>query len=310
MSSEAMEYAIGIDGGGTKTHLLAADRDMRVLFEAVGGSSNLTCNSGAAVAENLNSLLERFTAESGLSLADCRGLCLGSAGAGRASSRDELRAILEKALPNVRVAVTDDAESALAGGTEHGSGILLVSGTGSICYAKNERGETCRVGGWGHVLGDEGSGYDMACRILRAVARAWDGRGQATVLTGLVEKLWSVSGMDALIDSVYRSGKGKTEIAALAVLCDIAYNDKDKVAFEIVEACACGLAEMALTAAAVFPGYGSIPCVFAGSLLIKSENLRAHLARRLREQEPAMRLLPCVHDAAWGCAKLAWQHTA
>lgn len=305
-----MKYVIGIDGGGTKTHLLAAGEQMRTLFESFGGSSNLTCLSKEAVQHNLTDLLGRFFSDSGLPPGDCVSLCLGSAGAGRETARRDLEQMLRAALPapSCAIRVTDDAESALTGGADNGCGVLLIAGTGSICYGKNSRGTACRVGGWGHVMGDEGSGYDMASRILRAVARAWDGRDAPTALTQLVLDHWRLTGIDGLMDAVYRSGKGKSEIASLAFLCDIAYHKKDITAIRIVEECAASLAEFAAAADARLhlPGE-ELPCVYAGSLLEKSQPLRNHLKNKLREKCPGMELRPCAHDAAWGCARLAWR---
>lgn len=305
-----MQYVIGIDGGGTKTRLFAMDRRMGLLYEARGGSSNLTSCGSEAVRKNLTDLLQRAITESGLDPAECAGICLGSAGAGRESARQELRDILREAWDFGPILVTDDAESALAGGTADGCGILLAAGTGSICYGKNNRGQARRVGGWGHIAGDEGSGYAMACQILQAVFRAWDGREPATQLTGLVLEHWGLRDMDGLVDCVYRSGKGKSGIASLAPLCDLAYEAGDRAAHRIIERCARDLAEMALTASALFAEGTKISCVYTGSLLTKSVPLRTQLEALLGKVRPEIALSPCLHDAAWGCARLAWDHAA
>lgn len=301
-----MEYVIGIDGGGTKTHLVAADKTMEILYEGYGGSSNLTSLSSGEVNQNLSELLGNFFESGRFSPEECTCLCLGTAGAGRETARSELKTMLRRWVG--QVLVTDDAQSALAGATETGSGILLIAGTGSICYARNQYGESHRTGGWGHIAGDEGSGYDMACQILRAVVRAADGRGSETQLTDLVMDFWSLKGIDQLIDALYRSGKGKSEIAALAILCDRAYDKQDETAFQIMERCAAGLAEMVVAAAEVFREEEYIPCICSGGLLEKSRYLKFHLRRQLELKKPAVRLEPRLHNAAWGCARLAWNH--
>ena len=303
-----MNYVIGIDGGGTKTRCVAMDRRMNLLWEGRGGSSNLNSLPREEVEQNLAQLLESLFQGSGLSREDCACLCLGTAGAGRESVREELKDLLEQRLEGASILVTDDAQSTLRGATADGWGILLIGGTGSICFARNRRGQTCRVGGWGHIAGDEGSGYDMGCQILRAVVRQADGRGPKTLLTDLVMDAWSLQGVDQLIDTLYRSGKGKTEIAALAILCDVAYDKEDKTAFQIMENCAVSLAEMAETAARLFPEKGTVPCVCSGSLLEKSRYLKFHLRRQLEWKRPQIRITTSLHDAAWGCARLAWDH--
>lgn len=306
----AMEYVIGIDGGGTKAHLLAADRHMNAFCELMGKSTNLTSNPPQLVEENLLRLLAEFFAQTGCCPGDCRGVYLGSAGAGRASTENTLLAMLRRAGFEKNVTVGSDAAGALAGGLHSGFGLLLIAGTGSICYGRGPSGEICRAGGWGHILGDEGSGYDAACRILRAVARARDGRGSATILDEMVMEYWSLDGMDALMDCVYRSGKGKTEIAALAILLDLAYKEGDTVAAGIMEDCAQGLAELVAAAARSFQKLygegGAIPCACSGGMLEKSAYLRACLREILAERLPHVSLVLPEHSAAWGCASLAW----
>lgn len=298
-----MEYVIGIDGGATKTHCAAFDREMTVLGEAFGGSSNLTSLSREQVRGNLRELLARFFQESGLSPRDCACLCLGSAGAGRQSARTELEAILGELLPGAELLVTDDAVSALTGGTGGGPGVLLISGTGSICLGRDGAGRTRRAGGWGHVMGDEGSGYDMARRMLRAIVRAQDGREEPTLLRELVFAHWELSTVDQLVERVY--SKGKSEIASLAFLCDIGYDKGDKAARHIVKACADQLAELARAVRAGLSLPQEVPCLGAGSVLEKSACLRACLEERLGAE-----LTPCRHGAVWGCGRLAWEKGA
>ncbi len=302
-----MEYVIGMYGGGTKTHLVAADRKMNILYETKGESSNLTSNSPAAVDTNLSSLLLKFRQESGLSPAQCQGVCLGSAGAGRDSAKKMLQDFLRNAGISSSIYVTTDAEGALYGGTETGYGLLLIAGTGSICYGRDCTGKVCRVGGWGHVMGDEGSGFDMSRRMLQAVAKAWDGRRSPTVLTELILKQWGLRDMDDLVDCLYHRNKGKSDIAALAFLCDLAYKKGDGAAFEIMDACAKELAELVKTAGNAFFKDPQVMCVYAGSLITKSPYLLHHLCRMLDGNHPKILFTQPKQNAAWGCAKLMWE---
>ena len=199
------------------------------------------------------------------------------------------------------VTVGSDAAGALAGGLRSGFGLLLIAGTGSICYGRGPSGEICRAGGWGHILETRGSGYDAACRILRAVARARDGRGSATILDEMVMEYWSLDGMDALMDCVYRSGKGKTEIAALAILLDLAYKEGDTVAAGIMEDCAQGLAELVAAAARSFQKLygegGAIPCACSGGMLENPPIFRHACGKFWRK---GFRMFPCSTRAQRG----------
>ena len=265
-----------------------------------------SCGSGS-----FNHLFRSFFAESGLPPENGVYLYMGSAGAGRESARSELRGALKNLFHIAAFMSPMMRKGPLPEAVNPGKGILLIAGTCSFCYGKNSRGETCHTGGWGYIMGDEGSGYEMACEILRAVAKAWDGRGKPTVLTELVMEYWHLTGMDELMDCVYRSGKGKSELASLAFLCDIAYDKGDIAAYQIMEKAAGVLSDMVTAASKKLKGdLEKLPCIYTGSLLTESRHLKHHLEEKLLSRCPDMKLHPCKHHAAWGCAALAWRQAA
>ena len=110
-------------------------------------------------------------------------ICLGIAGVDRASDEAVVRSIMRRIGYKARILVVNDALIALQAGVGDAAGIVIVSGTGSIAYGRNDQGEAARAGGWGYVLGDEGSGYWIGRLALRAVVRHADGRGRVTSLT-------------------------------------------------------------------------------------------------------------------------------
>ena len=86
--------------------------------------------------------------------------------------------------------LTHDAHIALVGGAGKQEGVIIISGTGAIAYGINAHGKEARASGWGYLIGDEGSGYDIAIKGLQAVARAADGRDAPTELTdGILNRL-------------------------------------------------------------------------------------------------------------------------
>jgi N-acetylglucosamine kinase-like BadF-type ATPase len=123
--------------------------------------------------------------------------------------------------------VVNDAELVMAGGTPDGWGVALISGTGSVCLGRTREGRTARVGGWGPLLGDEGSGYDIAMRALRVATQAADGRAQAPALLKAVLEHWSLKEPGALIHYVHAPERTAAELAGLAtaVLSLAARND-------------------------------------------------------------------------------------
>ena len=303
-----MEYVIGIDGGGTKTRLIAAGRGMELLYEAFGGGTGLSSLPEDVVRHNLLVLIENFFAKSGLPRSGCRGVCVGSAGAGRRNARKKLEEILNGVLPGFPLLVTTDARGALRGGADSGVGLLLLAVTGSICYGMYEAGDTWRAGGCGHIMGDEGSGYDMSRKILQAVACQADGRGKPTALTELVLEHWKLSGVDELVEELYYGKNQNCDVAGLAFLCDIAYNKGDRTALRIMREVAASLRKLAIVAAEkLWEPESPVRCVCAGGLLENSPNLKAHVREELERKRPNITVTSPQYCAAWGCAALAWE---
>src|SRR5207253_2086911 len=131
---------------------------------------------------NLDDAVSRAFASAGLGRARVAGACLGLAGAGRPEDQAVIADWAARIDLAAHVEVTGDAPLLLAAGTPDGWGAALIAGTGSMALVRDRAGRTARAGGWGHLLGDEGSGYALVVSALQACARAADGRGPATAL--------------------------------------------------------------------------------------------------------------------------------
>ena len=112
---------------------------------------------------------------------------------------------------------------------------MIICGTGSIAYGRNARNQAARAGGWGHVLGDEGSGYWIGRQALRAVARAADGRGPATALTPRLLTHFAVARPSDLIGEIYERQVRHHTLARLARVVQQARDEGDEVATQILE---------------------------------------------------------------------------
>src|SRR6266550_1894536 len=172
---------VGVDGGGSKTHAVVLDANFAIVGEGNAGPSNPLrvgiANAAAAIREAIDGACE----VAHLRRTDLMAAEIGLAGA----SRKELTARMREALLGLgigEIVVVGDADIALYGATEGEPGLILISGTGSICCGINSRGKRICEGGWGPVAGDEGGGSWIARRALRAIAHAADGRGAVTTL--------------------------------------------------------------------------------------------------------------------------------
>ncbi len=208
---------IGVDGGGTKTVGVLVDGQGHVLARAVADSSNLQVVGGETLGRVISDLVNQLRMQAGQSQ-PVGHLYAGLAGAGRPADRKTILAVLESKRLAEKITVDTDASAALAGAFAGGPGIIVISGTGAICFGKDSQGALYRCGGWGYLLGDEGSGYYIGQQALIAALKDWDGRGPKTSLRPAIEAKYSAPSIDLLISSIYSGKIDRTEIASLAPL--------------------------------------------------------------------------------------------
>ena len=223
---------IGIDAGATKTECLLADEKGTVLAKARGNGLNLQLFSEDEVEFALASLASEVLNAQKTGSADA--LCIGMAGAGRERDFRTMKRILGRLGVARENLVTHDAAIALVAGTGERFGVVLIVGTGAAAYGVDRGGREARAGGWGPLLGDEGSGYWMGLRALRAVMRAYDGRAGETLLTRPILEQLGVDHAEALVHRVYRE-LAREEIAALAPLVQQAADLGDGEAQAIID---------------------------------------------------------------------------
>jgi N-acetylglucosamine kinase-like BadF-type ATPase len=188
-----------------------------------------------------------------------------------------------------------------------GPGVLVVAGTGSIAWARALDGTTVRVGGWGQLLGDEGSGYDIGLSGLRAVARAADGRGEPTALTDAIPDHLGLAAPDALI--AWAAAASKAQIAALAPIVLRCADGGDAAALALRSAAVDALVELVATAARRVDA-NAPQVALAGGLIAGDGPLRAHVSEALRRRLPQARVSDRPVDAALGAARIARTLTA
>lgn len=212
------ELILGIDGGGSKTRALLADHSGAVLGVGTAGSSNYQSAGFAAATGALQMAIAAARQQAGVERASSSiaAACFGLSGV----DRPDDQALFERWLGTQPIArrwtIVNDAELVLAAGTPDGWGAALICGTGSICYGRAPDGRTTRAGGWGYLLGDEGSGYDIGVQALRLATQTADGRADAQALLRMVLDEWQLDEPFALIGYVYRPEMTRATIAALA----------------------------------------------------------------------------------------------
>jgi N-acetylmuramic acid 6-phosphate etherase len=301
------ELVLGFDGGGSHTVAYLATRQnghWAVLGRGEGGPSNRQVVGTAAALAALDEATERAFTAAGRERCEVRSACLGLAGAGRSRDQDVIREWAARVHLAGSVQVIEDAALLLAAGTPNGWGVAVVAGTGSMAYARSAEGQTARAGGWGPLLGDEGSGYAIALAGLRAAARAADGRGQPTLLTDRLLAAYGLSRPEELIGAVYRGGD-RAALAALAPAVLDAAESGDPVAEHIVRDAACELAAAVAAAARKLALGKTFPVAVAGGLFAASPGYRERFLTALDDRGLTADPVSLVTEPAEGAVRLA-----
>jgi N-acetylmuramic acid 6-phosphate etherase len=227
----ANEILLAIDGGGTKTEVVAFCRDGTVLTQLFLPASLNPNGAEVPMAEVLGEVFQRLSVR--ISMPAVSAVVVGVAGGEHASVQAQVQDLLGAQFSDaVRVHVIHDAVAALWSGLAHVPGLVLIAGTGSVAFGLDAQGQPFRVGGWGYLIGDDGGGYDLGKRALRAVTDQFDGVGPHTILTERILSSWAVATVPDLVPLIYQPGKSR--IASLARLVCEATRDGDAVARGIV----------------------------------------------------------------------------
>lgn len=271
-----MSFYAGIDGGGTGSRFVCADENGKEIYSGNGPALNGNGLSDQAFEENIRSILQSITEKAG-SPRDCIGLAIGSAGISNAKIINGYeKAMSEYGFRNYRI--YGDHETAFSAAFPEQHGILLISGTGSLCFGKRPDGMSARAGGYGHLIDDKGSAYDISIRILEAVVRAEDGRGENTVFRELVFERLGIKDTRELIGYIYSKDTNKGDIAALAPLLSEGIKRGDPVAVAIEDVVVDELNSL-ISAVKKRLGFGSEVALW-GSVLQKNDHIREKLEKR------------------------------
>lgn len=238
----AEQLYVAIDGGGSKTDVALLDRKGHVLKRIIGEASNVNDIGIARVEKRLIKLLDELLAGCGGRDARIERVFAGMSGGGLKSNQKLLQRALHKLLPGAQhIRNGGDGLNALAAGLGYEDGMVMIAGTGSIVYIKSA-GQIHQVGGWGYLLGDEGSGYCIGAAVLKAALKSIDGRISSSIMLDLIEDKLGCGLVDA-IPIIYE--KGKSYIAGFAPIAFHAAECGDPAASAILDEAAMELAGMA-----------------------------------------------------------------
>jgi N-acetylglucosamine kinase-like BadF-type ATPase len=296
-------HVLGIDAGGTKTVCYLATANGEIVGEGRRGGANLQSHGELEVEKVLHAVIEEAIGDRPILPA---AVCLGLAGVDRPDDDHIVRAIMRRLGYRSHLLVVNDAFVALVAGVGDEPGVVLIAGTGSIAYGVNEHGYAARAGGWGYVLGDEGSGYWIGREALIAVVREADGRGPRTRLTPLVLEHFGLSQPNGLVREIYDKGLHRQAIAALGLEVERARSEGDVVAAEILRGASLELTRASTTVIERLQMRGkTFQMVLSGSMFRLIPWLVEDVSTRLSEVAPRTTVQRLEVEPAMGAVHLA-----
>lgn len=223
----------GIDAGGTSTKGILIDESGDILVRETAGPANVQVVGFERAVKEIQKVIEKLLAYSDISEINILGI--GIAGAGDQKDIEHIEGILNSLNKVDKVFITNDANIALLGAHEGASGIVLIAGTGSIAYGIDKNGKLIRAGGWGPILGDEGSGYWMGLEALKTIVKAEDERGPDTLLTYKIINYFNISSLRELVTLIHQKKVTRSSVAALVPLIIESAKEGDKAAKDIID---------------------------------------------------------------------------
>jgi N-acetylmuramic acid 6-phosphate etherase len=297
---------LGIECGATHSiAILTQDgADKAVQYEAGPANVRLLKDSELiAHFKKISAFHEKKVAPSAVAIA--------MAGARTQADKDRILKAAAKVWPGASTYATNDLETAIAAAEAPGgkqlTRVLILSGTGSCCFGRTVNGKSERVGGWGHFIGDKGSGYEIGLRALKAVVYYYDHDGVWPALGQRILRFLQLNEPNDLIGWVQNASKD--QVASIAILVFAAWHKKDKIATDILEAAAASLACDGAACAAKLVAKGTpVQFVLAGSVLLKQPDFSKQIERQLKKLWPKAIVTPLTRASVWGAVELAKQH--
>lgn len=301
---------LGLDGGGTKTKAVLIDEKRKVFGNGFSGGSNANILGFKKAIDNLKIAVNQSLRNHIIS--DVASICFAIAGINTANDKSAWEKEIKKdqTLSKIpKLILINDSLAALRAGTNDKNAIVIIAGTGSNCYGRNENGHEARSGGLDWILSDEGSAYAIGLEILHRTVQALDGRGTKTILTNLLFEKLKIKNLDQLHQMVYQKPWNKSDIASIAPLAQIAADKGDQIAKSIVIKTASDLAEMVKAVATKLNlKENTYPIVYTGSVFKVQKTLFKEFQDQVRKFSPKAKFVEPKVDSATGAAYLAMKN--
>jgi glucosamine kinase len=302
-----VRYFLGIDGGGTKTTCAVGD-DSSLLAAATAGPSNIVRVGEARARESLHQAVRQACAAAGITPEQVARTCVGGSGAARRELAGIVRSILAEILPGA-IEVVGDMETALEAAFDGGPGVMVIAGTGSIAYGRDQQGRTARAGGWGFAVGDQGSAHWIGREAVSAVLKASD-QDTRTESSSLVQALFRAWGVASIAD-LARAGNSIPPPDFAALFPAVAASS-DELAKQVLRNAGRELAQVAaVVISRLFEDKAAtVPVGMTGGVFRHAELVRQVFYNELRGLDSRVNVMPQVVEPVGGALRMARRATA
>ncbi|MFQ5605146.1 MAG: N-acetylglucosamine kinase [bacterium] len=299
-------YYLGIDGGGSKTSGILCDAKGKMLKTLTKGAGNIAVLAEKQVVQLLNEMVFELLEE--IQVEQIKWATCGFAGAGREKEKNLVGQIIRE-IGIRNFTLMTDAELLYYAIHGEKQGLLIASGTGSVCLIKNKNHEFEQLGGWGYLLGDEGSGYDIGRNAVRNALREQEMGRPLSKLTHALLTHCDVDTPRALMSMIYAADNPQNLLASFAQIVGDQALQEEPNALRIVDAAAKNLVELALTSLermesepphriALSGGVLNEPSVFSSKFKRKAQQLNLDFHYFTQEMPPAAAgILYSLHKA-------------
>ncbi len=293
-------FFIGIDSGGTKSELLITDSENNFVIGKSYNAVHYSVSGKEKLLAHLQNIIADAVYKKKLNLFNCRGICIGLAGVREQNVKKELQMHLSKLLGFKNILIDSDSSIALYGAFGGNDGLILICGTGSILFGLINN-KFVRIGGWGKIIGDYGSGYDIGKSAIKNLAVEYDRNVKLSRLSRAIERKYSINRKN-ILNIIYRDNFDLQKLVPLV----LEYADKnDKDAKKIINKAVDELLYHFEVFFSTIKLKKKIKVAFSGSILENKNALSEKLKNKLKSNFGNIILTNKKHTAAEGAVFLA-----
>jgi N-acetylglucosamine kinase-like BadF-type ATPase len=310
-------FILGVDGGATKTIARVTDLEGRLIAESVGRSSNYKSDGVDLARKNISSVLLEVFNKAKINNNSNKLIvnsCFGLSGCDCEEDKIIYRKIilnsnLKKYLNPSNIIICNDTKIGLVAGTKNKNGVIIICGTGMNCFGMNEVGDEHGAGGWDYLLGDQGSGYEISLKALKAVMKYYDNRGPKTLLTETIMEKLKIHTINDLFNWAYSKPFSKEKISDLAITVCKTAELGDKVSIKILkdESNEAFISIMAV-AKKLQITKKKFDLVFVGSVFKCEKYFKDILINKLIKKNNRIEIIPLVKKPVEGAIKIALEN--